>query len=143
MIGFIFSIILLIILGMIVAWAYKRKLRKINKDASVLLGLLIMGFFWTFGTLFYLNIINFGVISGKNLMWNFPFNLGIIPSPSLDLIASFLFLSYPLWYLWGLERGYDLWGRRPYQEGVLYIFRMNKPGEILPGEMKKKKKVQE
>ncbi|MHA1264707.1 MAG: hypothetical protein ACTSRS_05650 [Candidatus Helarchaeota archaeon] len=136
MIGFLFSTILLVVLGMLVAWAYKRKLRKINKDASVLLGFLIMGLFWTFGILFYLNILNFGV-SGQSLMWNFPFNLGIVPTPSLDLYAVLLFLSYPLWYMWGLERGYQIWGRRPYQEGSLFLFRLNKPGEILPGEKEK------
>ncbi len=141
MIGFLFSIIILIILGMIVAYAYKKKLRQINKDASVLLGFLIMGLFWTFGILFYLNILNLGV-SGSDLMWNFPFNLGIAPASNLDPYAIVLFLSYPLWYLWGLERGYTIWGRRPYQEGALYLFRMNKPGEILPGEKEKKNKVQ-
>lgn len=138
MIGFLFSMILLVLLGMIVAYVVKKKLRQINKDASVLLGFLIMGLFWTFGVLFYLNILNFGV-SGRELMWNFPFNLGILPAPNLHLYAVLLFLSYPLWYAWGMERGYTIWGRRPYQEGSLYLFRMNKPGEILPGEKEKKK----
>ncbi|NVM27537.1 MAG: hypothetical protein HWN65_01735 [Candidatus Helarchaeota archaeon] len=142
MIGFLFSILLLIIIGMIVAWAYKRKLRQINKDASVLLGFLIIGLFWTFGILFYLNVLNLGV-AGRNLMWNFPFNLGIVPTPSLHPYAIILFLSYPLWYLWGLERGYTLWGRRPYQEGTLFLFRMNKPGEILPEEKKEPPKSTE
>ncbi len=125
---------------MIVAWAYKRKLRQINKDASVLLGFLIIGLFWIFGILFYLNILNFDV-SGRELMWNFPFNLGIVPASNLNLYAVILFLSYPLWYLWGLERGYQIWGRRSFQEGALFLFRMNKPGEILPGESKKEKET--
>lgn len=133
MIGFLFSILILIILGMIVSYLYKKKLRQINKDASVLLGFLIMGLFWTFGILFYLNVFNTGV-TGRELMWNFPFNLGIVPIPNLDPYAVLLFLSYPLWYLWGLERGYQIWGRRHYQEGSLFLFGMNKPGEILPGE---------
>jgi len=134
MIGFLFSIILLIILGLIIAWAYKRKLRQINKDASVLLGLLIIGLFWILGILFYLNI--FGA-DGANLMWNFPFNLGIATDKTnLTPYAILLFLSYPLWYLWGLERGYQIWGRRPYQEGILFIFRTNKPGQGLPKEKK-------
>jgi hypothetical protein len=138
MIGFLLSIILLVILAMIVAWAYKRKLRQINKDASVLLGYLILGLFWTFGILFYLNILNLGGVSGRELMWNFPFNFGIDPSTAnFDGYAIIIFLSYPLWYLWGLERGYQIWGRRPYQEGALFLFRMNKPGEILPSEKKK------
>lgn len=136
MIGFLFSTILLVILGMIVAWVYKRKLRQINKDASVLLGFLIMGLFWTFGILLYLNILNIG-ISGSELMWNFPFNLGIVPTANLHLYAVLFFLSYPLWYLWGLERGYQIWGRRHYQEGALFLFRLNQPGKILPGENKK------
>jgi hypothetical protein len=138
MIGFLFSIILLVIMGMITAWAYKRKLRQINKDASVLLGYLYMGLFWTIGILCYLNVINFGAYgTGEEFMWNWPFNLGINPSAAnFDLYAVILFLSYPLWYLWGLERGYQIWGRRPYQEGAMFLFRMNKPGEILPGEKK-------
>ncbi|NVM52352.1 MAG: hypothetical protein HWN66_01530 [Candidatus Helarchaeota archaeon] len=135
MIGFILSIILLLILGPIIAWAYKRKLRKINKDASVLLGILIMVLFWTFGILCYLNIINFGSFgTGKEIMWNFPFNLGINPytSGNLDVYAIFIFLSYPFWYLWGLERGYDWVGRRPHQEGITFLLRMNKPGQEYP-----------
>lgn len=139
MIGFIFSIILLVILGMFIAWAYKRKLRQINKDASVLLGFLVIGLFWTIGILCYLNILNFGSYgTGEELMWNFLFNLGINPNAAnLDPYAIILFLSYPLWYLWGLERGYQIWGRRKYQEGVLFLFRMNKPDEVLPTQKKK------
>ena len=134
MIGFLFSIILLVILGLFIAWAYKRKLRQINKDASVLFGLLIIGLFWTFGILFYLNV--FGA-NGCELMWNFPFNLGIDPLTSnMDPYAIILFLSYPLWYLWALERGYQIWGRRSYQEGIFFIFRTNKPGQGLPKEKK-------
>ncbi|MHA1129533.1 MAG: hypothetical protein ACTSQI_08520 [Candidatus Helarchaeota archaeon] len=138
MIGFIFSILILIFLSLITAWAYKRKLRQINKDASVLLGVLYIALFWTIGILCYLNIINFGTYTGEQLMWNWPFNFGIAPnSANLDVYASILFLSYPLWYLWGLERGYQIWGRRNYQEGALFLFRMNKPGEILPSDKKK------
>jgi branched-subunit amino acid permease len=134
MIGFLLSIILLVVLGIIVSWAYKRKLRQINKDASVLIGLLIIGLFWTFGILFYLNI--FGT-NGADLMWNFPFNLGIAPDKAnMVPYAIILFLSYPLWYLWGLERGYQIWGRRTYQEGALFLFRMNKPGQGLPKDKK-------
>ena len=67
--------------------------------------------------------------------------LGVLPWWMISVIvhAILLFLSYPLWYAWGMERGYTIWGRRPYQEGSLYLFRMNKPGEILPGEKEKKK----
>ncbi len=137
MIGFVFSIIILLLLSMITAWAYKRKLRQINKDASVLLGFLYMGLFWTIGILCYLNFLNFGGFTGEELMWNWPFNFGIDPSTAnLDVYAALMFLSYPLWYLWGLERGYQIWGRRHYQEGALFLFRLNKPGEILPGEKK-------
>ena len=141
MIGFILSILILIILGMITAWAYKRKLRQINKDASVLLGYLYMILFWTIGILCYLNIINFGAYgSGESMMWNFPFNLGINPSAAnLDPYAALILLSYPLWYLWGLERGYQIFVRRHYQEVALFLFRDNKPGEILPGETQKQK----
>lgn len=140
MIGFLLSIILLIILGIITAWAYKRKLREINKDASVLLGYLWMGLFWTIGILCYLNVINFGASgTGEEMMWNYPFKLGIDPrTANFDGYAILIFLSYPLWYLWGLERGYQLWGRRSYQEGALFLFRSNKPEEILPGEKKKR-----
>ncbi|MHA1379199.1 MAG: hypothetical protein ACTSRG_12525 [Candidatus Helarchaeota archaeon] len=141
MIGFLFSIILLILLGMIVAYSYKKKLRQINKDASVLIGLLIIGLFWIFGGLIYLEIIklNFGYSSGRELMWNFPFYLGIIFPKNLDPYALLIFLSYPLWYLWGLERAYQIWGRRHYQEGLMYILRFNKPGKSLP----KKKKIKD
>ena len=136
MIGFLLSILILLILGVFMAWAYKKKLRKINKDASVLFGFLFMGLFWTIGILCYLNIINFGGYgTGEQMMWNFPFNFGIDPSTAnLDLYATFLFLSYPLWYMWALERGYQIWGRRPYQEGALFLFRLNNPGQGIPKE---------
>ena len=132
-------------MGINTAWAYKRKLRQINKDASVLLGYLYMILFWVLGILCYLNVINFGTFgTGEEMMWNFPFNLGINPSTAnLDPYAILLFLSYPVWYLWGLERGYQIWGRRSYQEGALFLFRMNTPGEILPGEKKKESELPE
>ncbi len=138
MIGFLFSIILLVILAFFMSWAYKRKLRQINRDASVLFGFLFMALFWIFGILCYLNIINFGAYgTGEQMMWNFPFNFGIDPSiANLDWYAAFLFLSYPLWYLWGLERGYQIFGRRRYQEGALFLFRLNKPGQGIPKEKK-------
>lgn len=141
MIGFTLSIILLLILGPIIAWAYKRKLRKINKDASVLLGMLIMVIFWGFGALCYFNIINFGSFgTGQEIMWNFPFNFGIDPTNiNLDGYAIILFLSYPFWYLWGLERGYDWVGRRPHQQGIAYLMRFPKKGEEYPKDRKKMK----
>ena len=143
MIGFLLSTIMLIFLGMIVAYSYKKKLRKINKDASVLIGFLIIGIFWSIGIFTYLDIIKirFGTYaSGRELMWNFPLYLGIVftYNLNLDLYAALIFLTYPLWYLWGMERAYQLWGRRPYQEGLMYIFRTNKPGEGLP---KTKKRI--
>ncbi|MHA1383427.1 MAG: hypothetical protein ACTSR3_06695 [Candidatus Helarchaeota archaeon] len=143
MIGFLFSIILLILLGMIVAYSYKKKLRQINKDASVLIGLLIIGLFWTVGILIYLDYIKLninGYSSGRELMWNFPLYLGIIFSLNLNLdpYAVLIFLSYPLWYLWGLERSYQIWRKRKYQEGILYIFRLNEPIKVSPKTKKQK-----
>ncbi len=142
MIGFLFSIIILVLLGMLVAYSYKKKLRQINKDASIFIGLFIIGLFWVVGISIYLDIlrINMGSYgSGRELMWNFPLYLGIVFTNSLDLYAILIFLSYPLWYLWGMERAYQIWGRRHYQEGLLYITRTDKPGEGLP--KKKRKRV--
>ena len=134
MIGFLFSTIILVLLGMLVAYSYKKKLRQINKDASVLIGLLIIGLFWGIGIMIYLDILkirlgSFG--SGRELMWNFPLYLGIVLTNSLDLYAMLIFLSYPLWYLWGMERAYQIWGRRHYQEGMLYIFRTDKSKTVM------------
>jgi len=107
----------LIVIGGICAYLYAKHLIKRNKDWYVFLILFFTVIFW-------LDIIlsNSGVIPKP---W-----FGILGSVNLHpLIGTFYVLSYPLWFSWGAERVFQIFGRSPEEEGVLWPFTLKERGE--------------
>ncbi|HUY00193.1 MAG TPA: hypothetical protein VMV49_11600 [Candidatus Deferrimicrobium sp.] len=138
--GFIDSIILLILFGWLSSLLYRKYLRKRNKDWLVFLGILILLGFWIVEILLYVGIIDMywlnsipwinipmGIPSGQYYLWNsfliFGINFGIMPTPELASIAIVLFLSYPLWYRIGIKIGRILHGYYTHEEGILWLLR--------------------
>jgi hypothetical protein len=107
----------LIVIGGICASLYAKHLIKRNKDWYVFLILFFTVIFW-------LDIIlsNSGVIPKP---W-----FGILGSVNIHpLIGTFYVLSYPLWFSWGAERAFQIFGRSPEEEGVLWPFTLEEKGK--------------
>jgi len=124
--AFIIDIPALIVLGAVAAWIYKEKLRERNKDWFFFLGSAIILLFWLVGVALYFRLIPvLGVGDSRYFMWNAWWDLGINPSGAgMHILAVFLWLSYPLWFLWGARRGYFIFGREPGQGGLVWMLRL-------------------
>jgi hypothetical protein len=65
--------------------------------------------------------------TGKYFLWNsfiiFGIDLKITPQLGMEIIASFLLISYLFWYYLGSKIGKVLHGYRTYQQGHYLIFR--------------------
>ena len=138
--GFITSMLLLVLLGWVSSYLYRTRLRKRNKDWLVFLGIGILVSFWVVEGLMYLGILDMawlnalpwvsipgGVPSGQYYLWNsfllLGINFGITPAPELGSIAVILFLSYPLWYRVGVKIGRILHGYYSHEEGILWLLK--------------------
>ena len=123
--SFLIDIPMMIVLGIVVAWIYKEHLKERNKDWFFFLGFAVTIIFWVVASALYLRLISMpsvGIADGRYFMWNMWWNLGIDPSGvGMHLIAFLLFLSYPLWFLWGAERGYQFFGREPGSGGTFWV----------------------
>lgn len=137
--SFVFDIPALVLLGYLAVYLHQTRLSKRNEDALAFLSLLIVGPFWAISFLLLFGLVpnlfaplleplpllsNCG--DGPTFMWNSCLPLSIAAGPGSWLVGLLLLLSYPLWYAWGVERGFRSFGRRAGQEGVLWIF---KPGD--------------
>lgn len=113
----ILDVPIIIVTGGICAYLYAKYLILRNKDWYVFLIL-----FFTF--LFWINIVlsNTGVISSP---W-FGLFLTVDVHPALGI---FYVLSYPLWFSWGAERAFQLFGRGPEEEGILWPFTLKEKGK--------------
>lgn len=114
---YLLDVPILIVIGFLSGYLYAKHLIKKNKDWYTFL----ISFFTI---LFWLNAL----LS----------NVKVIPSPwfihSLvvnvhPLIGIFYVLSYPLWFAWGAERFYQLFGRSPEEEGALWPFTLKERAE--------------
>ncbi len=105
---YILDVPIVIIVGLVSAYAYAKYLREKHPDAYVLSGLLVILLFW-------LNAVlsNLGVISGP---W---FTDRMVVSVNAT-VGIFYVLSYPLWFIWGGERSLSLFGRSKSQGGLLW-----------------------
>lgn len=92
----------LIVIGGICAYLYAKYLILRNKDWYVFLILIFTFLFW-------LKVIlsNAGVLGGTKVH---------------PAIGIFYVLSYPLWFSWGAERVFQIFGRSPEEEGALWPF---------------------
>ncbi|MBI4361895.1 MAG: hypothetical protein HY558_01840 [Euryarchaeota archaeon] len=132
--SFILDIPLLVLLGYISVYLNQKHLHRRSPDSLFLLGAAIMALFLGVSIPLYLNWLPppnleplplFGPCGdGATFMWNSCLGLGITPTRGLHPIALLLFLSYPLGYLWGVERGRWAFGRRPGQGGIRWMFQM-------------------
>lgn len=80
-----------------------------NKDIYVVL-------YVFFAIIFWLNAVlsNTGIIQPWLLCEKYCTEVN-------KIIGVFYVLSYPLWFGWGTQRAWDIWGRTPYQGGVMWF----------------------
>ncbi len=137
--GFIEGLILSFVAGWVNSYLYRKYLRKRNKDWIVFLAVIFLSALWTVDILIYFEIVdmrwlNFlpwvdipSVDKGKYFLWNsfivFSIDFKITQQPGMEIIASFLFISYLFWYYFGSKLGKVIHGYKPYQQGHYLIFR--------------------
>ncbi|MHA1299990.1 MAG: hypothetical protein ACTSO9_11270 [Candidatus Helarchaeota archaeon] len=138
--GFISSSLLLVLLGWLSSYLYRKYLRKRNKDWIFFMRVMIILGFWFVELSIYLEIINMSWLNsipwiniplylptGKYYLWNsfllFGIDFHIYPAPELFSIAAILLLAYPLWYELGLKFGRILHGYYTHEEGILWILK--------------------
>lgn len=134
--SFLFDIPALVVLGYLSVLLHQKHLRRRNEDWLAFLSMGIVGLFWlvsfplTFGLIpnVFAPVLeplpllaNCG--DGPAFMWNSCLPLGITAGPGSWPLALFLLLSYPLWFGWGMERGFRAFGRRAGQEGVYWVLK--------------------
>jgi len=137
--GFIEGLILSFAIGWLNSYLYRKYFRKRNKDWIVFLAVIFLSAIWTIDILIFLEVIdvtwlNFlpwinipSIDKGKYFLWNsfiiFGIDFQITQQPGMDLIASFLLISYLFWYYFGSKLGKVAHGYRTYQQGHYLIFR--------------------
>lgn len=100
---------LLVGLGMVSGFAYRRWLCRRNEDWFVFLGLAVVGAFWA--------SLVAGAITGLPVR-------GLLPVVGTDslVLAVFFPLAYPFWFCLGGWAIFLLFGRRPEQGGVYWLY---------------------
>ncbi len=137
--GFLEGLILSFAAGWINSYLYRKYLRKRNKDWIVFLAVIFLSTLWTVDILIYFEIIdmrwlNFlpwvnipSIDKGKYFLWNSFIVIGIdfkiTQQSGMEIIASFLLISYLFWYYFGSKLGKVIHGYKPYQQGHYLIFR--------------------
>jgi hypothetical protein len=156
--GFVSTIVYLVIAGFIVQGWYRKTLRDKHKDSKYLIGLILILAVWCFQGFVYLEILPFPTFlssilpwipqqSGRTWMWTswqFWEFAGAHPSfdmpPGAGQIAAVLALSYPFWYFFGIWVGKGWFGNKTYQRGASWLFQREKgtaPEPKLPAEIAK------
>ncbi len=137
------GIILSVIFGFINTYIAK-KLYYRNKEAYMWLTFIFIGILWILAILAAFNIWNYywflGYTEGNDFLWNWPFNTYGGGTINFDYTALsgyeiLLILSYPFWYKFGATRFHQLFGRRPWQKGAIYLLTVPKrPKGLKKGE---------
>lgn len=101
----------LFVLGMVAAVLYRRRLSRRNEDWFMFLGIITVGLFWV--SLFV------GVVANVSVR-------GILPVVETEsvMLAIFYPLAYPFWFWLGGWIIFLLFGRRPDQGGVYWLYRI-------------------
>ncbi len=154
--GFVSTIVYLVIIGFIVQGWYRKSLRSKRKDAKYLIGLILIPSIWVIQLLIYLEILPLPTLlssifpwipvqSGRTWMWNswqfweFSGAQLVLAMPrGAGQIAVVLALSYPFWYFYGLWMGKGWFGNKTYQRGASWLFQREKgtaPEPRLPGDV--------
>jgi len=137
--GFIEGLILSFFAGWLNSYLYRKYLRRRNKDWIVFLAVIFLSALWTIEILIYFEIldmrwlnflpwVNIPLIDkGKYFLWNsfivFGLDFAITQQPGMEIIASFLLISYLFWYYFGSKLGKVFHGYRPYQQGLFLLFK--------------------
>jgi len=137
--GFMEGLILSFAAGWINSYLYRKYLCKRNKDWIVFLAIIFLSTLWTVDILIYFEIIDMRWLNflpwvnipstdkGTYFLWNsfivFGIDFKITQQPGMEIIASFLFISYLFWYYFGSKLGKVIHGYKPYQQGHYLIFR--------------------
>jgi len=137
--GFIEGLILCFIVGWVNSYLYRKYLRKKNKDWIVFLAIIFLSLLWLFDIMIYFEIIDMTWLNflpwvnipstskGKYFLWNsflvFGVDLKIMPQGGMEIIASFLLISYLFWYYLGSKLGKVVHGYKTYQQGHYLLFR--------------------
>ncbi|MFX1418672.1 MAG: hypothetical protein ACFE9N_07115 [Promethearchaeota archaeon] len=137
--GFLEGLIISFVAGWTNSYLYRKYLRKRNKDWIVFLAIIFLFTLWTIDILIYLEIIDMSWLNflpwvnipssgkGNYFLWNsfivFGIDFQIIYQPGMELIASFILISYLFWYYFGSKLGKVIHGYKSYQQGHYLIFR--------------------
>ncbi len=97
----------IIALGFLTAWLHKNYLVRRNKDSYVIINTLVVLVFWLHAV-----YVAYGG--------------ALTPVVEIDstVVAVLYVLSYPLWFKFGAERAFVLFGREPSQGGVTWVMRI-------------------
>ncbi|MFP4632800.1 MAG: hypothetical protein ACOCT0_02625 [Halobacteriota archaeon] len=98
---------LLLAAGFLTAWVHKNWLVRRNKDSYVVLNVAFVLAFWLHAV--------YVATAG-----------GVTPTTEIEstLVAVVYVLSYPLWFKFGAERAFILFGRTPSQGGATWVLRI-------------------
>ena len=126
------AILICIICGLINGFLGKKLYEK-NKEIDFWLSTLVILPLWIFSFIALFELwpyyIYLGYQNGMQFLWNFPFLGYTIPTvPSLYLYQLIIVIfAYPLIYFWCRERIFQIFGRKPWQGGALYLMTVDKP----------------
>jgi hypothetical protein len=103
---------LLLVLGILSGFVYRRWLSRRNEDWFVFLGATLVGLFW-------LSLVA-GAVAGVPVRGPLP-----VVTPESLVLAVFFPLAYPFWFWLGGWVIFLLFGRRPDQGGVYWLYRID------------------
>lgn len=100
------------LLGILAAFLYRRWLCRRNEDWFLFLGIATVGLFW-------LSLL-VGALGGVPVRGPLP----VVEAGSLAL-AVFYPLAYPFWFWVGAQLIFLLFGRRPEEGGIYWLYRID------------------
>lgn len=103
----VFAVPALLVLGFLTAWVHKNWLVRRNPDSYVVLNVVFVVVFWLHAVY---------VASG---------GAATTTEVGSTLVGALYVLSYPLWFKYGAERAFVLFGRTPSQGGVTWVLRIH------------------
>ena len=92
--------------GMLIGWLHAKVWHRERKELFIVLLAVVVGVFWLNGFLSALGAVE-------------PWLLGLFCRPASRWIALFYFLSYGMWFYYGANTSWRLFGRAPDQGGFL------------------------
>lgn len=107
MIVSVYAVPAILVVGFLTAWVHKNWLYSRNKDSYVVLNTVFVVVFWLHAVY---------TATGGSM------------TPTVEvgssLVGALYVLSYPLWFKFGAERAFILFGRTPAQGGATWVMRI-------------------